>query len=251
MYYSKTPQLIQPQPQEGNQRQRGWKTINGWDYEAKKLATCLIRNSKHAPYRWHITVNIKTVLTIAEHKAFWKRATKIFRQHFSGFYIREPNLDNHINYHLMVNSKISERRLRDCLKLALADMPYTHTVKRIYSPFGLCRYICKVKDHADKRVYIADTVNLNKHGTIGEFWHKPLSQIWQSVIKEERHISATVNEAEPHITRAASYLHGLTGGYYTLKHIRRSLAKGYPDNAPEIRALSATWLDNLPGYRDA
>jgi len=250
MYNSKSPQLIQAQPKEGKQRQRGWKTINGWNYEAKKLATCLIRNAKkcivpNTRYTWHVTINIKAVLTIAEHKLLWKKATRLFRQHFTGFYIREPNQSNHVNYHIIVNSEISEALLRACIIKALAHVENIHSVARIYLPFGLCRYICKTKEHADKRVYFADNIKLNKHGSIGKFWHKSPSQIWQVVITEERQISAIINEAEPHITRAARYLHNLIVGYIPLKRIRRFLAQGYPDNTAEIQALSATWLSSL------
>jgi len=250
MYRSKSPQLIQAQPQEGKQRQGGWKTVNGWNNEATKLATCLIRNARqcivpNTKYHWHITINIKTVLTIAQHKLLWQKATRLFRKHFTGFYVREPNQSNHVNYHLIVNSEISEPRLRDCLKEALAHVDNNHSVARIYSPFGLCRYICKTKEHADKRVFFAEDVNLNKHGTIGKFWHKPTKQIWADVIKEQRQISATMNEAEPHITRAARYLHNLIDGYYPLKRIRRSLAPGYPDNASEIQAFAESWLTSL------
>lgn len=249
-YYTHLNPIFNANPEEGNnKRANGWKTLNAFKYQAKKLATCLIRNERlqGKRYTWHVAVNIQEVYSDDEHKRVWKQAAKV-GQHISAFWIREPDTSNHVNYHLILNTEISEGRLRACVKDAFQAIPFTYGIERVYSTFGLCRYITKADDrYSDKRLLFAKYCTLNKHGVIGKFWHKSIKQIWDDVIDEERLISATISEHYD-ITRAAKYLHRLTDGYIPFRRIRRNLALQYPAIETVVAGLAAQWETEYPVF---
>jgi hypothetical protein len=111
----------------GKVRQGGWKTIEGWNYQSKKLAYCLVANERLQckRYSWHCTINIKSIV---EPHSLWKSASKILRQHLTAFYIREPNNDGHVNYHLLINSDVSKERLKDVIQSAFRRVEFTSTI---------------------------------------------------------------------------------------------------------------------------
>ena len=224
--YSKDNPIFNPNPHVGNPRQNGWKTVNGWDYQDKKTSTLVINNERlrGRRYTWHVTHNINFVLTDAEHKALWEEATRMCRPLFTAFWLREPDTDNHCNYHLIVASEISKERLRECIAMAFRQVDHTSTIAPVYdysrghSTYGLAPYICKIGYHASKRLYFTSACTLNKHGTIGNFWHQSPGKLWADVIKTERAISATVDEAYNDLQSAAKYLHSLTGGCFSFRN---------------------------------
>jgi hypothetical protein len=242
-YYTHLNPLFNINPEEGKSNAYGWKTINGFQNEAKKLASCLIQNERlqNKKYTWHITINTNGILTDDGHKRVWKQASRILRQHLTAFYIREPDTDNHVNYHLIINTEISERRLRECLKSAFQQQAITYGIAPIKSSFGLARYITKADErYRDKRLLSAKYCRLNKHGTIGQFWHQSIKTIWDNTIKTERRISATITEHYA-ITQAAKYLRWATDGWYPFRRIRRRLAEQYPHNGSIVSDLASRY----------
>ena len=249
MYYTQHHPIFNVNPEEGKSNARRWKTVNGFRREAKKLSSCLIQNERlqGRRYTWHITININQVLTDAEHKAIWKQATKHLRRHVVAFWIREPDRSNHVNYHLIINSDISERRLRECVQAAFQQQqPITYGIAPIKSSFGLCRYITKADErYVAKRLLFAPSCSLNKHGTIGAFWHTSIKTIWAEIIKNERRISAVIAEHYA-ITQAAKYLRWASDGWYSFRRIRRKLAEQYPHNESIVSGLASRYESEYP-----
>lgn len=248
--YTHSCPIFNPNPPEGKPRQGGWKTVCGYVYEAKKLSHCLIANERlqGRRYSWHVTINIHHVIDDDEHKRVWQQATRVFRQNFAAFYIREPDRNNHVNYHLIIKSEISKGRLEKWIETAFPQITITSSIAPIYSTIGLCRYITKHGSKYDnKRLLFSEACTLNKHGSIGTFWKQPPKQIWEAKVKTERRLSATLNEGYHDIQRAAKYLHHLVGGYVKFRHIRRNLTAHYPGNEDATAALAAQWE---PGYID-
>jgi hypothetical protein len=240
-YTTKTP-IFNSNPPPGKPRQCGWKTVCGYDHQAKKLAYCLKTNARHACYTWHATININKVLTDDEHKAIWKTASRELRKHITAFYIREPSEANHCNYHLIVNSRISKERLGKCIRNAFpTHANITSTVAPIYSLFALCEYVCKHGRYKDRRLYFSIPCTLNKHGAIGQFWHRSQEQLWAACIKTERQLHATLNDGYDVIQPASKYLHWCCDGYIPFKRIRRSLTRRYPGNESTLEDLAERW----------
>lgn len=248
-YTSQHP-IYNANPPDGRPRHGNWKTIQGFKYEAKKLAHCIFANEKLQTrnYTWHVTVNINTVLSDDEHKSVWKEATRQLRQHITAVYIREPDTDNHVNYHLLLNTEISHQRLKECLELAFHQVDNTLTIAPVYSTFALARYMTKADDrYKDKQLIFAPYCTLNKHGTIGPFWNKPPKQIWAMKIEMERKISVALNEGYNSIQPAAKYLHHCVSGYIPFRRIRRNITILYAADKQAVETLASCWQ---PEYID-
>src|SRR5262245_11009164 len=82
-------------------KEKGWtNTLDGYLYEANKLARCIIRNRCHYP--WEMSINIEAELTIDEHKKLWAKACRVLKKRgMIALWIREPSATNRIHYHLI------------------------------------------------------------------------------------------------------------------------------------------------------
>ena len=219
--YTSSPTLFNLNPEQGKPRQGGWKTVQGWSYQAKKVRHCLLRNEtlRGRRYTFHVTINIPNELSELEHKKLWKSANKKLK-HISAFFVREPDVDNHINYHLIIADDIQKARLREHLDEAFPQA--TATISAIKSSYAIVTYILKLGQHKDKRLYFAKECKLNKVGSIGQFWQKPQKQLWQQCIDRERNIEETAKDID--LYDEAKNIHDLIDGFFPFRRILRNLA---------------------------
>ena len=233
-----SPQIWQADPELGHRRASGWRTINGYFNEAKQLTKCLLINAKRTkPYPLEAVIKFSGDVTPDDHNTVWKMYTKNMRRRgITAVWVREPTRKNRIHYHLILTApdaiEAAEQALRSsCLK-GYTDRLELH-VKAVEYQRAICEYVTKAKvkgynDHGDyvvdkyghKRLLFADHIKLDKHGSVGPFWHSPKEQIWREVVEREKGIALFKGE----VCEEARRLHKLVADDLPRWRVERNLA---------------------------
>src|SRR3954464_2544203 len=83
-----TPKIYQDDPDIGQRRDNGWKTLYGYLNESKRLARCILRNGKITPYE--ATISFQADITPEDHIPLWKAIARTLRsKRVEGLWVRE------------------------------------------------------------------------------------------------------------------------------------------------------------------
>ena len=158
---------------------------------AHRISERLIANSYLVKYRFYSVVKVKTDLGASQHKKLWSKTVKNLRRHgINGFYSREIEKNNRVHYNLIIltafdNAEQAKAIIRQSLPQGWQSLIHVW-VEPVGSSITVSRYIMKAGwQWEDKRVLFKPNCKLEKHGTIGTFWAKPLPEIDEQV-KAER-----------------------------------------------------------------
>lgn len=202
----------------------GWTTsIEGYIYEAKKLSTVLIRNPKAS---WFVTIYIHPVLTAAQHKAMFARATRVLRKRITAFWIREILPSDKLHYHFLIREEVSKSAVASIFEAAMPTRKILKWHKKILPVLTrgdhnrISRYITKAKvtgkvrgrvvsdKYRNKRHLFLPRSGLNKHGTVGSYWRVKPSDVWKGVVENARwldHICGVMGMAVVEVKYALSH----------------------------------------------
>jgi hypothetical protein len=226
----------------------GWFTIDGYLYEADKLARCVQwarRKYLTTEFTSFVSINFTQDLTAAEMKALWSRVCRhLTANKVVALYVSEVSRRcNHFNYHLLLRSRTLD--LMGLLKYSTKGVK-TNIKVELYNPGEgrfTVRYMVKAKTAkynngelvskdrwARKRVLLRQELKMRKYGTIGRFWPagKNKESIWKEIVAQERKISDGLQQ--PGAEEYARELHELIQGFFPLNRVRRSVGFfGVPD----------------------
>ena len=177
---------------------KGWcETVEGYLYEATKLAQCILRNQHNMrrSYEWSVTINLDTQLAPNAISASWTKTCRTLRRcGIVALWVREPNKANKIHYHLIIKNKISKKELENTIEDAMPPreiIPWRKCVEPIRDDWYYCHYIAKARigkmddRYADKRLLFKARLKLKKYGTIGAFWEPSKSKeerrLWEEI----------------------------------------------------------------------
>ncbi len=219
----------------------GWHTIDGYLYEADKLARCVQwarRRYFTTEFTTFASINFTQDLTAAEMKALWSKVSRsLSGKNVIALYVCEVSRrSNHFNYHLIFRSQTPN--LMKLLKTA-TDGVKTNIKVEPYNPGEgrfTVRYMTKAKtakykngeivSHdrwARKRILLRQELKMRKYGTIGPFWPQGVNKdaIWKEIVAHEKKINDGLQQ--PGAEEYAQELYELIGGYFSLKKVRRSV----------------------------
>ena len=178
---------------------------------ARHLAGCIYFNARimTGNYRFAATVNIHTEQSATDARSTWAKATRKLRQ--SGvvaLWTREVSpATNRLHYHSVLRSEHELADLKHIFRNALNHVPHDTHIRR-YTGHHWPAYICKGRGYSQQAVLFRPNTGLKKHGTIGQFWHVPLSEIRAALKQrsdEHREINATLRNS-PELFRLANHI---------------------------------------------
>ena len=238
----------------------GWtRSTAGYCYEANKLSRCLLRNRKFMKrdYTWSVSINIERPLSVPDLKQLWSKVSrKLRRRNIIALWVREPSRSNHVNYHLIVKSQVSQTSLEDTIEYSMptrSSLPLHKHISQIQSQFHFSHYITKAKlqgsvggklvadKYGQKRLLFQPNLSLRKYGTIGRFREKPKRILWQEMIAIERRIAFGLEN--PGVRELAAHVYEMLGETVSQKQIERSF--GYWSEGAGVRAWVASLFDDL------
>jgi hypothetical protein len=242
-----TPRLFQSRPKKRKRpigyTEDGWFTSDGYFYESDRLSRCVEWAGTHlfkTEFTYFVSLNITEDITPDELKALWPKVTRYLKDKgVVALWVCEVSRrSNRFNFHLLLRSNTP--KIKTILKAKFGNLKIKTNIKpERYDPgrrrFSV-RYMTKAKTPkyrdgelvtADrwkaKRVLMIPEDKIRKYGYIGEFfpkgWNK--ERIWDEIKKHERKITEGLQQ--PGAEEYAEYLHGLIGGYFSLKRVRRSV----------------------------
>lgn len=217
---------------------KGWtETVVGYQKEAKKWVYGVIQNSflMKRPYKWVLHLNLNSHVLPKDVSPMWQKVCESLKgQGIIALWVREPNRENKIHYHIIVKSNVTKKELNRAIKKAMPPRSVANwrsRPERIKSLGKLANYIFKAKVsgfdengnwvadlHAPKRLLFIAKLPFKKVGSIGKFWESGMSvpKFWDQLkAKEEkkriglmdsdiRHLCRYVFELfDGHVPRAA------------------------------------------------
>ena len=235
-----------------NYRETGWKTIDGYLYEADKLARCIDyarKNYFHEEFTFFVSLSILNDLSGEQMKDRWKAiCRRLKRRGVIAVYITEVGKEtNRFNFHLILRNKgeLGVQGLKTLIKDAACDLTTNINVKAYDGKqnYYALRYITKAKTPKyveghlvsndrwkSKRALFNSTTKLRKYGVIGKFWPQKINKkiIWSQIIANEKRIKEGLSH--PLADAYAHEIFELIGGYYSLQKVKRSVGYyGVPD----------------------
>lgn len=237
---------------------KGWTdTISGYQYEAKKLTKCLLKNRtliRHPyNYRWAVHINLNVELPSQSVTSMWTRTCRKLRgRGLVALWVREPNRANKVHYHLIVTNNVKKRDLESMIEEAMPDrgeVKWRKRVERIRSYWFYCHYITKAKlprytkgrivadFYGKKRLLFQPNLKLKKYGVIGPFWVRPKKTLWQEFIEDEKRIEEGLQDRN--VRRLVKHVYDMLGQTVKMKDIRRSF--GLTSDTPTVQQ----WIDSL------
>lgn len=226
----------------------GWHTLDGYLYEADKLARCVAwarRRYFQTEFTYFASINFTEDMTADEMKLLWPKVARYLRENgVVALYACEASRrSNRFNFHLLLRSPTAN--LKALLKFATRGVS-TNVMVEGYDPGEgrfTVRYMVKAKTAkykhgilvnedrwAKKRVLFRPELRIRKYGWIGDFLPagKNKDALWKEIIEHERRISEGLKE--PGADEYAAELHELVEGYVPLGKIRRSVGyHGVPE----------------------
>jgi len=260
VYCTQNKKLYQVRPKKRKRpfgyTEDGWFTTDGYFYESDRLSRCVDWARTHlfqTEFTYFVSVNITEDITPDELKSLWPKVTRYLTDKgVVALWVCEVSKrSNRFNFHLLLRSETPN--IKSILKAKFKKLGIKTNIKpERYDPgrrrFSV-RYMTKARTPkyrdgelvtADrwkaKRVLMNPEDKIRKYGYVGEFfpkgWNK--ERIWDEIKKHERKISEGLQQ--PGTEEYAEFLHDLTGGYFTLKRVRRSVGYfGVPkDWVPQI-----------------
>lgn len=253
------PEIFQAKPLFSKPSQfkaKSWtETIEGYQYEAKKLTTCILNNRKllGRPYSWFVTIYIWDVMPPNEAAKLWTKVCRNLRRlGIIALWVREPTKKNKVHYHLLVSSQQTEKDLLATIEAAMpprSEVGWHKNIKAVDNRWWLPFYITKAKikgkfkgktvpdKYASKRLLFQSKTQLRKHGTIGKFWIKSIAQLWKEVQLVEQRIANGLQDQR--VKELAKYVYDLVQGYVPLKQIERNY--GYHADSSVVQ----DWISSL------
>jgi hypothetical protein len=233
-------------------REAGWKTIDGYLYEADKLARCIDYARKHyfpKEFTFFVSLNILNDLSDEQMKSKWKAiCRRLERKRIIAIYITEVSREtNRFNFHLILRNKeeLGVQGLKALIKGAACELVTNVNVKAYDGKqnYYTLRYITKAKTPKyveghlvsndrweSKRALFNSATKLRKYGVIGKFWPPKINKkiIWSQIIANEKRIKEGLSH--PLADAYAQEIFELIGGYYSLQKVKRSVGYyGVPD----------------------
>lgn len=219
----------------------GWHTLDGYLYEADKLARCVQwarRRYFTSEFTAFASINFTEDMTAAEMKALWPKVCRyLSNKKVVALYVCEASRrTNHFNFHMLLRSQTPD--LMALLKHATKTVK-TNIKVEPYNPGegrSTVRYMVKAKTAkykhgeivsrdrwARKRVLFRQEHRMRKYGFIGQFWPQGMNKdaVWKEIIAHEKKISDGLQQ--PGAEEYALELHELIGGYFPLNRVRRSV----------------------------
>lgn len=260
VYSTQNKKLYQVRPKKRKRpfgyTEDGWFTTDGYLYESDRLSRCVDWARTHlfqTEFTYFVSVNITEDMTPDELKTLWPKVTRYLTDKgVVALWVCEVSKrSNRFNFHLLLRSETPN--IKVILKAKFKKLGIKTNIKpERYDPgrrrFSV-RYMTKAKTPkyrdgelitADrwkaKRVLLNPEDKIRKYGYVGDFfpkgWNK--ERIWDEIKKHERKITEGLQQ--PGAEEYAEFLHDLTGGYFTLKRVRRSVGYfGVPrDWVPQI-----------------
>lgn len=230
-------------------------TVEGYLYEAKKLTTCILNNRKlmGRPYSWFVTIYVWRVLSPKEVADVWTKACRSMRlQGIAAIWVREPTRNNKVHYHLLISNPIDKTTLAKAIEGAMPcrkQLGWHKRIQPITNEWRLAHYFTKAKINgmknsksvpdkfAPKRLLFKGGLSIKKYGTIGKFWVRSKSKLWEQVKDTESRIALGLQDWR--VRRLARHAFDLVGGYVPLKNIERNFGLNAHD--PAIQA----WVKRL------
>ena len=232
-------QLDPPITNGSNYKLKTWTdTSDGYIYEAKNLTYCLLENKKliGKRYSWFVTINFHHTMTLKKIKAFYKEnwadnCRKLQKKGLIAFWVIEVSKENKIHFHLIVLSNHTEKELdqifEDCLPNRKFIGGWHKKIQQIdEDDFWLMHYVSKAKltittkkgeiiedIYKNKRLLFKKRLGIKKHGSIGEFWFKPIKKILKNQRLKETKIAYGKNDIDVMCYRDYIY-EGVIGGSY-------------------------------------
>jgi hypothetical protein len=227
----------------------GWYTLDGYIYEADKLARCVAWARRYYfkdEFTVFASINFNEDLTAHQMKGLWSKVCRYLKNNkVVALYVCEVSRHtNRFNYHLLLRSPTPN--LKALLKFATKGVK-TNIKPEPYDPregrFAV-RYMTKAKTAkydngflvskdrwARKRVLLRQELKIRKYGTIGDFWPQGINKnaLWDEIKAHERKITEGLQQ--PGAEEYARELYELVQGYFSLNRIRRSVGFfGVPDH---------------------
>lgn len=239
------PKLIQVRPKKRlrplHYTEDGWYTLDGFLYEADKLARCVQwarRRYFTTEFTFFASINFTDDMTADQMKSLWSKVCRyLSNKGVVALYVCEVSRrSNHFNFHLLVRSQTPG--LAELVKTA-AKTVNTNIKVEPYDPGRgryAVRYMVKAKTPkfkngeivsrdrwARKRVLLRQELKLRKYGTIGRFWPQGMNKesIWKEIVAHERKINDGLQQ--PGAEEYAREMYELTQGFFSLNRVRRSV----------------------------
>jgi hypothetical protein len=224
---------------------RSWtETIEGYTNNAHELTCCILSNLKLRGIRktTSVSINITKDLSVDEIKLLWSDVSrKMRRRGVQAIWVREPNERNRCNYHLLVISPNDPKAMRAILEASMPsrkDVRWHSQVEKTDTIYGWSHYITKAvmpgKDQRDriqkdlygpKRLLFKTGTGLDKHGTIGKFWHRPKAMLWKEIKDIEARIAQGLQK--PGVKRVADLISDWFQGDHNITSKEISRRIGY------------------------
>jgi hypothetical protein len=219
----------------------GWHTLDGYLYEADKLARCVQwarRRYFTTEFTSFASINFTQDLTATEMKALWSKVSRsLSGKQVVALYVCEVSRrSNHFNYHLLFRSQTPNlmkllKTATNGVKTNIKVEPYNPGEGRFTVRYMTKTRTAKYKDGelvsrdrwAKKRVLLRQELKMRKYGTIGSFWPQGVNKdaIWKEIVAHEKKINDGLQQ--PGAEEYAQELYELIGGYLSLKKVRRSV----------------------------
>ncbi len=241
--------LYQSQPKKrtriSSYTENRWRTIDGYIYEANKLAKCL--GAANDSYRYCVSVNIMQDISPDDMSKQWSKITESLTRKgvVACWVIEASKRSNRFNYHLVIKSDTPNIK---ALIKAAATVRTNIKVEEYKPKIGWLwlRYMTKAKTAKyskatgqlitrdcwkNKRVIFADGIKQRKYNFINRkaFLNNiKLSTIWKGIVKREKAIRLTLAQNN-WLEDYANEIYDLTSGYYPIKTVLRTVAITYLD----------------------
>jgi hypothetical protein len=204
-------------------------------------------------YTWHVTINIEVVQSAVEATDLWKQiCRRIGRHGIVALWVREPTRSGKIHYHLILKNQIKKSDLERAIKESMprrTETGWHKRIQRVTNAWRLAHYVTKAKVpgwvegkrvegyYARKRLLFKSGLRLVKSNTIGPFWEKPKSILWEEIIEVEKRLDEGLDQ--PGVLDLLDHVFDMLDGTVPIKRIERAF--GYHADSAAVRR----WLEQL------
>lgn len=190
-------------------KDRSWTTVEGWDWNAKRIAYALISDGmRRGGYSYGITLLSPKGSNLEAFQSGWKAIKKAMaKRGIAAHFQVEVSKGNRWHVHGLSINKLNEFRE---VWAAIAPAGWVLRItERLKSWKSWACYICKTKRYSSKRNYPLPNLKINKHSTINAkaFWRKSVAVWWNELIdsKKSNPDSQVVNDrTSPELSHRAS-----------------------------------------------
>ncbi|WP_149111098.1 hypothetical protein [Limnoglobus roseus] len=219
----------------------GWHTLDGYLYEADKLARCVQwarRKYFTSEFTAFASINFTEDITAAEMKALWPKVCRyLSNKKVVALYVCEASRrSNHFNFHMLLRSRTPDllallKQATKTVKTNIKLEPYNPGEGRYTVRYMVKARTAKYKNGelvsrdrwAKKRVLFRQILKMRKYGFIGPFWPQGMNKesVWKEIVAHERKINDGLQQ--PGAEEYAREMYELTQGFFSLSRVRRSV----------------------------